>query len=129
MFRSSTIIREIAMNLAKVIFMLKQSVKLRRYLLCDCVAACGHTTAANPGSPRLAPANCPLPCPRHLPEQYNLCPTAGRRSAKLAQGLLCSNFWILPCRRHGFMEGIIPRWPIEVLNGIRNYDYIVRVVV
>ena len=30
MFRSSTIIREIALNLAKVIFMLKYSVKLRR---------------------------------------------------------------------------------------------------
>ena len=40
MFRSSTIIREIALNLAKVIFMLKHSVKLRRYLLCGCVAAC-----------------------------------------------------------------------------------------
>ena len=39
MFRSSTIIREPAMNLAKVIFMLKHSVKLRRYLLCGCVAA------------------------------------------------------------------------------------------
>ena len=39
MFRSSTIIREPAMNLAKVIFMLKHSVKLRRYLLCCCVAA------------------------------------------------------------------------------------------
>ena len=39
MFRSSTIIREIAMNLAKVIFTLKHSVKLRRYLLCSCVAA------------------------------------------------------------------------------------------
>ena len=39
MFRSSTIIRELAMNLAKVIFMLKHSVKLRRYLLCGCVAA------------------------------------------------------------------------------------------
>ena len=33
MFRSSTIIRELALNLAKVIFMLKHSVKLRRYLL------------------------------------------------------------------------------------------------
>ena len=32
MFRSSTIIRELALNLAKVIFMLKHSVKLRRYL-------------------------------------------------------------------------------------------------
>ena len=40
MFRSSTIIRELALNLAKVIFTLKQSVKLRRYLLCGCVAAC-----------------------------------------------------------------------------------------
>ena len=31
MFRSSTIIRELALNLDKVIFMLKYSVKLRRY--------------------------------------------------------------------------------------------------
>ena len=40
MFRSSTVIRELALNLAKFIFMLKHSVKLRRYLLCGCVAAC-----------------------------------------------------------------------------------------
>jgi len=40
MFRSWTIIREPELNLAKVIFMLKDSVKLRRYLLCGCVAAC-----------------------------------------------------------------------------------------
>ena len=40
MFRSSTIIRELALNLAKVIFTLKHSVKLRRYLLRGCVAAC-----------------------------------------------------------------------------------------
>ena len=42
MFRSSTIIRELALNLAKVIFTLKHWVKLRRYvyLLCGCVAAC-----------------------------------------------------------------------------------------
>ena len=40
MFRSSTIIRELALNLAKIIFMLTHSVKLRRYLLCGCVAAC-----------------------------------------------------------------------------------------
>ena len=40
MFRSSTIIRELALNQAKVMFMLKHSVKLRRYLLCGCVAAC-----------------------------------------------------------------------------------------
>ena len=39
MFRSSTIIRELALNLIKVIFMLKHSVELRRYLLCGCVAA------------------------------------------------------------------------------------------
>ena len=37
MFRSSTVIRELALNLAKVIFMLKHSVKLRRYLLCSCM--------------------------------------------------------------------------------------------
>ena len=40
MFRSSTIIRELALNLTKVIFMLKHSVKLRRYLLCGCVVPC-----------------------------------------------------------------------------------------
>jgi len=40
MFRSSTIIGELALNLAKVIFMLKYVVKLRRYLLCGCVASC-----------------------------------------------------------------------------------------
>ena len=33
MFRFSTIISELALNLAKVIFMLKHLVKLRRYLL------------------------------------------------------------------------------------------------
>ena len=40
MFRSSTIIRELALNLAKVTLMLKHSVKLSRYLLSGCVAAC-----------------------------------------------------------------------------------------
>ena len=40
MFRSSITIRELALNLAKVIFILKYSVKLRRYLLCGCVRAC-----------------------------------------------------------------------------------------
>jgi len=40
MFRSSTIIREPALNLAKVILILKYLVKLRRFLLCGCVAAC-----------------------------------------------------------------------------------------
>jgi len=39
MFRSPTIITEPALNLAKVIFMLKHSVKLRCYLLCGCMAA------------------------------------------------------------------------------------------
>ena len=33
MFRSSTIIRELALNLAKVIFILKYSVKLRRLFI------------------------------------------------------------------------------------------------
>ena len=44
MFRPSTIIRELALNLAKIIFMLKHSVELRRYLLRGCVAVCCHTT-------------------------------------------------------------------------------------
>jgi hypothetical protein len=39
MCRSSTIIRELALNPGKVIFMLKHSVKLRLYLLCGCMAA------------------------------------------------------------------------------------------
>ena len=38
MFRSSTITKELALNLAKVIFTLKHSVKLH-YLLRCCVAA------------------------------------------------------------------------------------------
>ena len=40
MFRSTTIIRELVLNLAKVIFMLKHSVKLLRYMLVRDVAAC-----------------------------------------------------------------------------------------
>ena len=40
MFWSSTIIRELALNLAKVTSTLRHSVKLRHYLLCSCVAAC-----------------------------------------------------------------------------------------
>jgi hypothetical protein len=39
MFRSLTIIRELVLNLAKVIFMLQHLVELRCYLLCGCVAA------------------------------------------------------------------------------------------
>ena len=40
MFRSTTIIRALLLNLAKVTFMLKHSVKLRRYMLFGDVAAC-----------------------------------------------------------------------------------------
>jgi hypothetical protein len=40
MFRSTTIIREFALSLAKVIFILKHLVKLRRYMLFGDVAAC-----------------------------------------------------------------------------------------
>ena len=40
MFRSTTIIREPAPSLAKVIFVLKHSVKLRHYELSGGVAAC-----------------------------------------------------------------------------------------
>jgi len=43
MFRSTTIIRELVLNRAKVIFMLQHSVKLRRYMLVGDVAAC-HIT-------------------------------------------------------------------------------------
>ena len=39
MFRSSTIIRELALNLAKVIFILKYSVELRR---AECTACNTH---------------------------------------------------------------------------------------
>ena len=48
MFRSTTIIRELVLSLAKVISMLKHSVKLCRYMLFSDVAACVlcavHTT-------------------------------------------------------------------------------------
>jgi hypothetical protein len=40
MFRSTTIIRELVLSLAKVIFILKHSVKLRLYMLFGDVAAC-----------------------------------------------------------------------------------------
>ena len=40
MLQSSTVVRELALNLAEVIFMLKHSVKSHRYLLYGCVAAC-----------------------------------------------------------------------------------------
>ena len=40
MFRSTTIIRELVLNLTKVIFMLKHSVKLRRSKLFGDMAAC-----------------------------------------------------------------------------------------
>jgi hypothetical protein len=39
-FRSTTIIRELVLCLAKVVFTLKHSVKLRRYMLFGAVAAC-----------------------------------------------------------------------------------------
>ena len=43
MFRSSTIIRELELNMAKVMFTLKHSVKLRRYLLYSCARHATHT--------------------------------------------------------------------------------------
>ena len=39
MFRSSNIIRELVQSLAKVVFLLKRSLKLRRYMLRGDVAA------------------------------------------------------------------------------------------
>jgi hypothetical protein len=54
MFRSTTIIRELVLNLAKVIFMSQHSVKLSRYMLFGDVAACHRAEcvlcAAQPGS-------------------------------------------------------------------------------
>ena len=69
MFRSSTIIRELALNLAKVIFMLKHSVKLRLYLLCVCVSAChgmacvlcAVQNAAEPHKYNFSQVQCKLP--------------------------------------------------------------------
>ena len=48
MFRCTTLIRELVLNLAKVTFMLKHSVKLRRYVLFgDAAAFCtAHNTHA-----------------------------------------------------------------------------------
>ena len=43
MFRSTTVIRELVMNLANVIFMLKHSVKLRSYMLFICAVHTTHT--------------------------------------------------------------------------------------
>ena len=40
MFRSSTILRELVQSVAKVVFMSKHTVKLRRCILCGDVAAC-----------------------------------------------------------------------------------------
>ena len=40
MFRSTTIFRQLVLNPAEVIFMLKLSVKSRRYMLFGDVAAC-----------------------------------------------------------------------------------------
>ena len=40
MFQSSTIIMELVQSLAKVTLLLKHSVKLRRHILCEDVAAC-----------------------------------------------------------------------------------------
>ena len=42
MFRASTSIRKLALNLAKVIFTSKHSVKLRRYV---CMRLCGSYAA------------------------------------------------------------------------------------
>jgi len=44
MFRSTTIIRELVLNLAKIIFMLKHSGKLRRYMFFGDLTACHRAT-------------------------------------------------------------------------------------
>ena len=67
MFRSSTIIRELALNLNKV--MLKHSVKLRPYLLCGCVAACHGMACVL----RAATRNPGKTTDRELQKFHNLC--------------------------------------------------------
>jgi hypothetical protein len=57
MFRSTTIIRELVLNLVNVIYMLKHSVKLRRYMLFGDMAAC-H---------RVACVLCAVFCTAHNP--------------------------------------------------------------
>ena len=47
MYRSTTIISELVLNMAKVIFTLKHSVKLRRYMLFGDVAARAATSPNN----------------------------------------------------------------------------------
>jgi hypothetical protein len=45
MFRSSNIIRNLALNLAKIIFMLKHLVKLSCYLFCRCGSMLPHNVS------------------------------------------------------------------------------------
>ena len=47
MFQSSTILGELVQSLAKVIFLLKHSVKLCRRILCADVAACRETACCH----------------------------------------------------------------------------------
>ena len=53
MFRSLTILRELLQNLAKVIFLFKHSVKLRRCILCGDVAPCRVRTPFHDMVPHL----------------------------------------------------------------------------
>ena len=46
MFQSLTILRELVQSLAKVILLLKYSVKLRHRILCGDVTACRETACA-----------------------------------------------------------------------------------
>ena len=70
---SSTIIRELALNLAKVIFMLKYLLKLCRFLLCCCVAAChGTVCVLRTASHNTRSSQCTILCllTRSLPDSY-----------------------------------------------------------
>jgi hypothetical protein len=80
MFRSSIIIREPALNLTKVIFMLKHSVKLSRYLLCGCVAAC-HGMACVLYAVHSAQHTTHTPLRRNFTECFNVNITLARFSA------------------------------------------------
>ena len=78
MFRFSTIIRELALNLAKVIFILKHSVKFFRYLLCGCVAACQGMACVFCALQNVTPHN---KYGRNFTEYFNVNITLARFSA------------------------------------------------
>jgi len=84
MFWFSTIFRELALNLVKVIFTLKHSVKLSRYLLCGCVAACHGMV-------------CVLCAVQNATQVQWKLPGDGRRPKHVGATFMCILMYILMC--------------------------------